>query len=885
MTRPPRLAEALLRRILPEEVAQPLAGDLEEGFTRRLRERGGARARIWYWGQVLRLPYGALARAVGQLRRSRRRGVRAMAEGGGRMARFTEELRVGARTLSRRPGFALLVVATLASSIGAATLIFSTLEAVVARTLPYPDADRVVTLYGLNEAWRDGDNTKLREFWDHYPVSLEQIEAARAAPGMAAAGGAGTGDAVLRTDAGARRVAMASVTGGVFEALGVAPRLGRLPSPEELAASTPVVVVSHRLWTDALGRDPAAVGRTLTLDGTPYTVIGVMPEAFYFPTPEQELWAPLPEGLQREGRSLAVLVGVGRVADGAKIEDVSAAVDAGARRLGEADGARAGSGMQALSRRDEALGQVGRGLSLFMGAVVLVVVLAAVNLANLVLARASHRRGELAVRRALGGGRVAVAWTVMAEVALLCVVGGGAGVLAAALLLRPFVAALAAVGLLRGVDARLDLAVLGFAVGTTVLAALGAGLPIAWGASRSRPAAALRAGRRTGASRATRRTQRLLLVTESTLAFVLLAGATLLLRSVAAVAAVDPGFTIAGLDFVELKPSTDRYATQEDRLRLYETVAAEVARRVGAPTTLADPLPAAGMSNVEPIRTPEAADASDVTATRIGPDFFQVFRLPLLRGRGFTDADGPDDPAVVVVDETLARRLVPDGDALGREVMVGRGDDARRATVVGVAADARLLALAVEPDEHLFLPLAQFTSGSASVLVRGGSSAAGVREAVLAAEPDLVLGRTGTLEGSSWEVIAPIKVRAVLLAALAGLALLLAAVGIFGVVPHVVEERTREIGVRIALGARPAGESLRVTRSFVGTVGVGTILGLGVALASSRVLASMLYEVRPLDPLSYAAAAVLLPALGALAAWLPARRAAAVDPIEVLNRE
>jgi predicted permease len=873
--------------MLPEEVGEPLAGDLEEGFRRRHAERGGLRAGVWYWGQVIRLPYGALARAVGRLRRSRRRSVQSMADGGGRMGRFGEELRIGARTLARRPGFALVVVVTLAASIGAATLIFSALEAVIARTLPYPEGDRVVTLYGLNEAWRDGENAQLRDYWDHYPVSLDQVEAARSTPGLTAIGGAGTGDVVLRTDAGARRVSLASVSEGVFEALGVAPRLGRLPSAEELASGAAVVVVSNRLWTDALARDPDVIGRTLGVDGTPSAVIGVMPEGFFFPTSEQQLWGPLPERLLREGRGLPVLIGVGRVAEGAEIADVSEAVDASARRLGEDDGALGGSGMRAVSRRDEAIGQVQGGLTLFMGAVVLVVVLAAVNLANLVLARASHRRGELAVRRALGGGRVAVAWTVMAEVLLLCVVGGGAGVLAAAVLLHPFMTALAGVDLLRGADAHVNAAVLAFALSTTVLAALGAGLPIAWRASRSRPAAALRAGRRTGASRATRRTQRLLLVTESSLAFVLLAGATLLVRSVAAVAAVDPGYALTGLDFVELRPSTDRYPEREDRIALYASVVREVTRRVGQPATMADPLPSAGTSNVEPIRTKEATDAGEVAATRVGIDFFDVLGLPLLGGRGFTPADGPDAPAVVVVDETLARHLAPGGDALGRAVVVGRGDGERDATIVGVAADARMLAVAIEPQEHLYLPIDQFPTGSVAVLARGagGGGAATLREAALAVDPDLVLGRMGTLEGASWQVMAPIRARALLLAALAVLAVLLAAVGIFGVVAHVVEERTREIGVRIALGALPAGESLRVTRSFFLTVGAGTLVGLGVALVASRVLESMLYEVRPLDPLSYAAAAVLLPALGALAAWLPARRAAVVDPIQVLNRE
>lgn len=860
-------------------------GDLEEGYRRRHAQRGALGAKLWYWIQVLRLPYGELGRAVRGLQRARAGRVRGMAEGGARMGRFGEELKIALRTLARRPGYALVVMATLASSIGAATLIFSALEAVIARTLPYPDADRVVTLYGLNEAWREGENEQLRAYWDRYPISLDQLDAAAAAPGIVAAGGAGTGEAVLRTDLGARQVALASVAGELFEALGVAPRLGRFPSAEELASSAPIAVISHRLWTEAFARDPGAIGRTLSVDGTPRTVIGVMPEGFFFPTPEQELWVPLPEGLRQDGRAFPVLIGVGRIAPEATIDDVSAAVDVSARRLGD-PGPRTGAGMRAVSRREEALGQVERGLSLFMGAVVLVVVLAAVNLANLVLARASHRRGELAVRRALGGGRVAVAWTVLAEVLLLCVAGGVVGVLAAALLLQPFMGALAAVDLLRGAEARLNATVLGFALVTTVAAALGAGLPIAWRSSRSLPAAALRAGRRGGASRATRRTQRLLLTTESGLAFVLLAGAILLVRSVAAIAAVDPGYEIAGVDYVTLEPSSDRYPDSERRLALYASVVEEAGRRTGAPATLADPLPSAGTSNVEPVRAEEADESSEVAATRVGPGFFAVVGLPLLHGRGFTAADGPDDPAVVVVDERLAHHLAPDGDAVGRTVLVGRGDDERRATVVGVAADARMLAVALEPQEHLYLPMAQFSTGSAAVLARDGSSGGSVlRDAVLAVDPELVLGRTGTLEGASWRIMAPIRTRAALLAALALLALLLASVGIFGVVAHVVEERTREIGVRIALGALPAGESLRVTRSFLVTVGTGTLVGLGIALFASRLLESMLYEVQPLDPLSYVAAALFLPALGAFAAWLPARRAARVDPIEVLNRE
>jgi putative ABC transport system permease protein len=470
---PPRLARAILRVLLPPALADPLEGDLEEGFQRRAAE-APARARRWYWRQVLGMPVLALRWRARRLQEVAATSRVPRVTGREWMTGTVRDLRVALRTLARRPAFAAVTVVTLALSIGPATLLFSVTEGVLLRPLPYADPGRVVNLYLLNEEWRDGDNELLRASWDRHFPGARHLEAWSEGEvhlthlGAYAAGWRPMSVGEVEEDAMAIRV-----DEGIFPTLGVEPLVGRLPTPEEYRTGAPVAVLRHDLRSTAFGSGDDVLGRSFRYGDVVYTVIGVMPPGFFFPYEDSgRLWIPYPpDERTRASRS------VGRLAPGASADEASRALDAVARRLGDQDPVLAGFGARAVPRLDEVVRDHRSGLLLLFGTALVVVLVACVNLANLVLARGARRRGELAVRTALGASTGSVARAVFVEVAVVSMVGGGVGILTAWLVFDPFVAALDASlgGLPRSDGIALNGAVLLFSVGTTLGTALVAG--------------------------------------------------------------------------------------------------------------------------------------------------------------------------------------------------------------------------------------------------------------------------------------------------------------------------------------------------------------------------------------------------------------------------
>ncbi|MEJ2203351.1 MAG: ABC transporter permease [Gemmatimonadota bacterium] len=582
MSGPPLLARWLLRALLPRhEISDALEGDLFQGYARRAT-RSLRRARWWYWRQVLVQPYPSLRRVVREVRARETTVAARRGRGGGHMGGIAMDLKVAARSLPRRPAFAAVAVTTLALSIGAATLLFSVVNGVLLSPLPYERPDELVTVYRTLDEWREGDNELLRAAWDVQTLPLEQIEAWRAVPGPIK-GVSGYTYQMLPLQAGSgppETVEVIMVDRETFAVLGVQPALGRLPDLDEVRTSAPVAVLRHETWTRRFGGAADVVGRSFGLGEATYTVIGVMPVGFFFPTEDGgDLWVPAREDV----RDWPSFYGLARLAPGATIEEATTFLDAVSRRAGAADPTRAGLGARAVRHLDNVVGRVKGGIHLLFGSALLVVLVACVNLGNLFLARTAGRREELAVRTSLGAGTGSLAMAVLAEVVLVGSVGGLLGIALAAGALGPFVEALGAAvrGLPRQGAVRLDTPVMIFSLGATLATTLVAALVPALGAARHAPASALANVRRSGTENATRRGQQVLLSVQGALTVVLMAAAMLLGRSFLEILHVDVGMDVHRIAVLELHADRDRFENRAALTRDKEAVRSRLHRLPG----------------------------------------------------------------------------------------------------------------------------------------------------------------------------------------------------------------------------------------------------------------------------------------------------------------
>ena len=796
------------------------------------------------------------------------------------MSRFVNDLRFAARTLRRSPGFALVAVLTLAVGIGATTAIFSVLHAVVLRPLPFPEPER---LAWLSEVTPSGEDFSTSE-----PTFLDFRERARSFSRLAALTDR---PVTLRGEREPQRLRGVAVTPDFFAALGVAPVLGRGFLPEEEAPDAAAAVLSHALWTSRFGADPRVVGRSLDLGGEAVPVVGVMPEGFVSPG-DAEIWLPLAPsaGADRGDHALSM---VGRLAPGVSAEAAATEMRAIAARLGERYPESNGGWSVRLAPLRERMigGELTRTMWVLMGAVGLLLLLMCANLANLLLARGVSRRREMGLRAALGAGRGRLAGQLLAESLLLAGAGGAAGLLVAAwgvpllkLLLPPSTPRLAGIGV--------NGTVLSFALAASAGCALLFGLFPALQASSSDVRTALREGSR-GSAAAGRRVRDALVVGEVALAMTLLVAAALLAGSFLRLRAVDTGFaeeevlavplTLPGPQFEERGEMGRFLSAVEARLREIPGVAS-----VGA--TNVAPLGGGGtVVNLSVEGRPSGPGETPFARWRsVTPGFFGAAGVSLLRGRLLDPTDyAPDAPAAIVVTQAFARRLFPGEDPVGRRVAMGVNGTNWR-TVVGVVGDVRDTRLAEAPQPLFFLPEVGGWPWM-TLLVRTSSDPAAlapaVRRAIWSLDPALAIPTVEPISAARREAVAGPRLNLLLMAAFAAVALLLAGLGVYGIMSHSVLQRTREIGIRIALGARPWRMLRMVLGRGVRLVAAGVALGAAAALVFARLLAALLFETPPSDPATLAGTAALLAAVGLASAWVPARRAARADPMEALRHE
>jgi putative ABC transport system permease protein len=810
------------------------------------------------------------------------------------MNTLVQDIRYALRMLRRSPGFTVVAVLTLALGIGATVAIFSAINGVLLRPLPYPDANRIAIVWLSGpEIERDVATYPMFQAWRAEAPSFESM-----------AGFSPTRNAFTGDGAEAEEVGGARVSGDFFGVLQTRPYLGQtIDEVHTAAGSHQVVVLSHALWSRRFGSDPGVLGRTVLISDEPREVIAVMPPEFSFPD-GADFWLPLaPENASWEQllateQSLWLSV-VGRLRPGVSHGRASAEISGiTGRVLAELDNP-ATTGMTAFTEPLHAtiVGDIRAPLLILFAAVGMVLLIACANVANLLLARGAGRGRELAVRSALGASGARVTRQVLTESMVLAAVGGLGGLLVA-IGGTSLLVSLGPAELPRLDDVHVDGSVLSFAALVILLTGILFGLAPALQARVTVIATAMQDAARGSSGRAMSRVRPLIVIGQVALALMLLVGAGLLLRSFAAIQSVDAGFQTERVLSFRVSPGASGYPEQAQVRELYDQLFARIGaipavESVSATTTLLLPrYPSMGMVAIEgqaPIA--ESESTVSVTSDFVHPDFFRTVGMPIVRGRGFEASDGVDAVPVVLVNETFVRRFLPGEDPVGRRFTRGdpENEDAFWVTIVGVVADARREGLTAPVRPAGFRPTSQAIPRSLEVVLRTTGNpmavAPEVRSIVRDLDPNLPVVQMRTVREAVAETVAAQRFVLMLLLAFAGLAVMLAAIGIYGVLSYLVEQRTRELGVRMALGAEPQAVQVLVLRQAAAHVLPGIVIGAAGALALSRLLAAELHGVTPTDPLTFAAVAALLFLVALVASLLPARRAARMDPMIALRAE
>jgi predicted permease len=809
------------------------------------------------------------------------------------------DLRLGARGLLRSPGFAALAVGTLALGLGANTATFAVVDAVALRPLPWPEADRLVMIWGRS-----------RDFGHTWINPYEAVSFARRCPSLEGTGYWTTSARTLSGDGEAQRVAVAAVSAGAFHALGVGPALGRAFTAEEERAGGPALaILTDALWRGRYGADPGVVGRALLLDRVPHTVVGVMPRGFALPTDLGEEAAEparvlVPRAVEAE--ELAGTAdghsdyGVGRLADGATVERLNTELAAVAAAFVAEGRVPAEEGFRPFARAldDEVLGPYRPALLLVAGAVGLLALVSCANVANVLLARAVRRQREIALRAVLGAGRGRLLRQLLAEGVVLALLGAGFGLPLAEAALR-----LLSVGgplhIPRAAEAAVDARAAGFALALGVLTTLLFAAAPALHALRADLASALADGRSPLASgSAHRRWRGALVVAETSFAVLLASGAFLMARTLAALDRVVIGFDPRGVHALSVSLPAPAYAEPASVSGFYGRLLGEVRALPGVRHAgLVRRLPlgqAIGDGGIDVEGFTEDAAGANAEWQVVSGGTAEALGERLVSGRFLSDDDVAPGPQVAVVNEAMARTFWPGRDALGGRFRMGSLSRNRpMLTVVGVVGDVRHQGLTASVKPKFYRPVQQLhlSSGQPArdmnlVVKAGGDPAAlvaAVRAIVAHLDPAVPVANVRTMEDVVASSVAAPRFAGVLLAAFAGLALALAAVGVYGVLSYVATERRPEIGVRLALGAT----ARHIRRALLGEgarlLAAGALLGVLLALALTRLMRSLLHGVEPTDPLALAGAAGGLVLVGLLAAWLPAERAARCDPVRALR--
>jgi putative ABC transport system permease protein len=803
------------------------------------------------------------------------------------MESVLQDLRYSVRTMMKRPGFTAVALVTLAFGIGANSAIFSVVNAVLLRPLPYDNPDQLVRFWAKRQPGGDlRISVSLPDLLDYKSQgqSFESI----------AAFATGSGNLTGREEP--ERITTAITTAAFFPILRVEPILGRTFLPEEDGpGAAPVAVLSYGLWQRLYGGDPNVIGQTIEVSGNGLTIVGVAPAGFQYPR-GVEAWAPLglyaSEFEAREERSLNA---VARLKPGVTPERAQTEIDAIAAGLEQAYPAtNTNWGAMVVPLHDVAVGDTRPTLLALLAAVGFVLLIACANVANLLLARAATRQKETAVRVALGASRLRLVQQALAESLLLALIGGALGLLLA-LWSVDLLVALGGDVIPRAKEIGVDWRVAGFTLGISLLTGLVFSLvPAPHVASFDVNEALKEGGRGSGGGSGSQRFRGALVISEVTLAFVLLIGAGLMVKSFVRLWEVDPGFDPDGVLTMEVALPQSAYNKKDGTAagfyrRLLERVGAlpgvAAAGAVGSPP-LGDTVYMRSISTGSQRPAPGEEDYASYHI--VGADYLQAMGVPLLKGRYFSPADVAGTPSVMIVSNALARRLWPGEDPVGRRVTMWEQEPITF-EVVGVAGDVRNRGLEDDAEPQMYVPHGQDPWTGMTLAMRTTSDPAGlvaaVRREVLALDDDLPVYNIKTMEQVLADSATQRRFSMLLFAVFAGVALLLAAVGIYGVMAYTVAQRTHEIGVRMALGAQRGDVMKLVLGQGMTLVAIGVLLGLVAALALGRVLSGLLFGVAPSDPAVFGVNALIFAAVALVACYVPARRATRVDPIVALRYE
>jgi predicted permease len=812
------------------------------------------------------------------------------------MSRLLNDGRFGVRQLRKNPMFALTTILTLALGIGATTAIFSLVYAVMLKPLPFPESDRLVWLSQEDHSTGAAIPESLS-----YPDYFDWRAQNRTFSGLASY----TGGNVTLTGIGeAEHLTSATVSSNFFQVLGAAPMLGRDFLWEEEKAGHRGAMLSYALWESRFGANPQVVGQPVTLNGQQYTVAGVMPRSFNFPMeqPSVDLWTSLsaaaegasPMTAQRGADTLEV---IGRLKPNLTLEQAKAELNVIARNLAKQypDSNKWYTTALLKPEVEHLVGDSRQGLQVLFGAVVLVLLIACVNVAGLLLTRGAQRSAEVALRGVLGASRTEIVRQMLVESLLLSLLGGLAGIPLATVILQGTIRFLPEMPRLNEVS--VNGPVLAFAVGLSVLTGLLFGVLPAVRISGINPAAAMREGTRTvTGGRAQHRMQKWMVIGETALSLVLLVGAGLLIRSFVGLLHVDPGFDPHGVFTARISLPDNEYP-HDGKIQFTEQLISRLALLPGVKSASAGwPLPMSGNSasisfTVEGHPVAKADRPSEAVSLAL-PGYFETMRIPLIVGRTFVAQDGPKGPPVAIVNQAFANKYFAGVNPVGKHMTAGLGDGTLNSPVreiVGVVGNIKRLGLTAESDPEYYLPWSQAVVTTPYLCVRTAGDPENLQKAISTTiaqmDPSIPMYQVHDLGFYIARSAAQPRFQTLLVTSFAAMALLLAAIGLYGVLSYIVQQRSMEIALRLAVGAQ-RGEVLGlVLRRGMALAAIGVAVGLGISACLSRFIATLLYGVHPLDPLTFAGVSLLLLLVALVASIAPACRAAQADPMTTLRNQ
>jgi len=811
------------------------------------------------------------------------------------MADLGGDLRYAVRSLRTHPGFTAVVLATLALGIGANAAIFSVVNAVLLRPLPYEGADRIVVVWG--DLHRPGVNeipASAGEYVDYRDRShaFDQVAVYDTAGFNLTGGGE------------PERVDGAIVTASLFPLLGASAAIGRtFLAAEEQPGRNDVALIGHGLWRRRFGANPAIVGQVVSIDGRPTQVVGVMPPRFQFPDPAIEIWKPLlldADAVSDDNRGSHGYTALARLRPGATLSEAQADL-AGVTATFKAEhplNYRTGFSVALRPLQTEIVGDTGRPLLILLGAVGLVLLIACANVSNLLLARSASRRREIALRTALGASRGRLVRQLLTESILVALAGGAAGLVLAWWGVDLLIA-LGPDTIPRLREVTLDARVVIFTALVSLATGVVFGIVPALRASGASLGDALKEGGRSGERAMLGRAGRVLVVSEVALSLVLLVGAGLLVHSFARVQNVEPGFDARGMLTLRLSLPESRYTTFEQGDRFFDALFAALRARPDVDSVAAaNALPFSGNNGSRTFhiegQEPKRPEDQPEEQLRIVTDgYFQTMKVPLVKGREFTDRDRLGAPRVAVVNESLARKHFPDGRVIGRRVAFSRNEP-QWYEIVGIVGNIKHRGLDAPDRPEMYVPYRQplfsnWTVRPMQVVVRTAgdplAAAATVRREIARLDPDQPISDVRTMDERIGRSLESRRFNMILLAAFAALALALAAIGIYGILAYAVTERTHEIGVRLALGAQPRDVLSMIVAQGMAMTAAGAAIGVVAALTVTRLMSSLLFGISAADPMTFAAIPLLLGVVAFVACYVPARRATRVDPLVALRTE